>query len=380
MNTSNTNIIKPNILVIPDDDARARGMSTTSLKSSSLSPTSSLKYKTMNETNSIINDSIGMGANPNITYVDEDNSNSKGNAHDDVSSKNKYFDNDAYDYRSYDDDQNTHTFPSNTTSSNGSSNKYDNVPSTNSYSHSNNYNSNGYSNNYNSSYSNSNPASTYNNSNPASTYSNSNPASTYSNSNPASTYSNNNNYNNSSYGNSFTNPATNANLGGYCERHSLEACILCSLTNKNSNSSEWKPYGNPNPIPSPNSYSANGNMMGNYQPSPGGTNPNNSANSSKYNSPMDVYQSQRPNPSSSPMIESMYTKAIYSPKQSLTKNHMPSSLLSSSSLASLGSVGSITSTDFTSSLIGDDTCHVHGLSSCLLCSMNNTYNGRRLNT
>jgi len=367
MNTSNTNIIKPNILVIPDDDARARGMSTTSLKSSSLSPTSSLKYKTMNETNSIINDSIGMGANPNITYVDEDNSN--GNAHDDVSSKNKYFDNDAYDYRSYDDDQNTHTFPSNTTSSsNGSSNKYDNVPSTNNYSHSNNYNSNGYSNNYNSNYSNNNPASTYN----------SNPASTY-NSNPASTYSSNN-YNNSSYGNSFTNPATNANLGGYCERHSLEACILCSLTNKNSNSSEWKPYGNPNPIPSPNSYSANGNMMGNHQPSPGWTNPNNSANSSKYNSPMDVYQSQRPNPSSSPMIESMYTKAIYSPKQSLTKNHMPSSLLSSSSLASLGSVGSITSTDFTSSLIGDDTCHVHGLSSCLLCSMNNTYNGRRLNT
>jgi len=379
MNTSNTNIIKPNILVIPDDDARARGMSTTSLKTTSLSPTSSLKYKTMNETNSIINDSIGMGGslnNPNITYVDEDSSNGNSRAHDEVSPKNKYVDNDGYDYRSYDDDQNKHTFPSNTTSSNGSSNKYDTAPSNNSYSHSNNYNSSNY-NNYNSNYSNSNPASNYS-SNPANTYS-SNPASTYS-SNPASTYSNSNSYNNSSYGNSFTNPATNANLGGYCERHSLEACILCSLTNKNSNSSEWRPYGNPNPIPSPNSYSGNGSMMGNHQPSPGWTNPNNSANSSKYNSPMDVYQSQRPNPSSSPMIESMYTKAIYSPKQSLTKNHMPSSLLSSSSMASLGSVGSIASTDFTSSLIGDDTCHVHGLSSCLLCSMNNTYNGRRLNT
>lgn len=350
VSTSNTNIIKPNNLIITDDNVnRTRGMSTTSLKSASSSPTSSsaLKYKIMNETNSIGNDSISKNNNnynnTNITFVDDENS--------DVA-KNKYYDNDNYDYRSYDDD---HT---SSNSSNGYNKKYDTVPvAMNGSSINNGYNNSSYNNN------------NYNIGN--------NTNSTSSNTN-SSTY-NSNNYNNgytnsySSSSSSYNNPATNPSLGGFCERHSLEACILCSLTNKNSNNSDWKPYGNPNPIPSPN-----GNV-GSMMASSSWTN-HNSANNSRYNSPIDIYQSSsRPNPSNSPMME--YTKASIS----LSK-HLPSSLLSSSSLASLGSVGSLASSiDFASSLLEDDPraggeCHVHGLQHCLLCSMNNTYNGRKLNT
>jgi hypothetical protein len=295
----------------------------------------------MNETS--VNDSINRN-NPNITYVDDDTIDDQNDNNFDEIAKSKHFDYDGNDYRSYEDD-NTNNYTNRNLSSNGSNHgsSFTDVYA----------NNNSYNNNYSSSNINNNIT-------------------------PGSSGYSNNNY--SGYSNSyssFVNPATNPSLGGYCERHSLEACILCSLTNKNNNNnrnnSEWRPLGNPNPS------SSNINHMGSHVQSPNWTNSNNS----KYSSPnMDVYQSNRPHPSSSPMLESMYTKTSFSPKQSLTKQHMPSSLLSSASMASLGSAGSLaSSTDFTSmSLLGDDACNQHGLSHCLLCSMNNTYNGRKLNT